>query len=175
MAGRASATPVRVLAYPGRAWVLIPTVPSDLRELFAFLHAYAREANNDYGEDDFEGETLAIALQCGRCLLVEFLGRHGLPTDWSSEMAVPTNEPESGADQAEEKREAAAVSSRSGGPPRLGRSASLKTDRGLTSIADTVVEKVAGIATREVRGVYGMGGGTARAIGCRDTAGWSCR
>ncbi len=80
-------------------------------------------------------------------------------------MAVPTNEPESGADPAEEKGEAAAVSSRSGGPPRLGRSASLKTDRGTTSIADTVVEKVAGIATREVRGVYGMGGGTARAIG----------
>ena len=80
-------------------------------------------------------------------------------------MAVPTNEPESGADRAEEKGEAAAVPGRSGGPPRLGRSASLKTDRGITSIADTVVEKVAGIATREVRGVYGMGGGTARAIG----------
>ena len=44
-------------------------------------------------------------------------------------------------------------------------SASLKSDRGVTSIADTVVAKVAGIATREVRGVYGMGGGTSRAIG----------
>jgi hypothetical protein len=32
-------------------------------------------ARADYGEDDFEGEIWAIALPCGRCLPVDFLGR----------------------------------------------------------------------------------------------------
>lgn len=41
----------------------------------------------------------------------------------------------------------------------------LVTDQGRTSIADTVVAKIAGIATREVSGVYDLGGGTARAVG----------
>jgi len=37
--------------------------------------------------------------------------------------------------------------------------------RGATSIADTVVTKVAGIAAREVGGVQDLGGGAARAVG----------
>lgn len=37
--------------------------------------------------------------------------------------------------------------------------------RGTTSIADSVVTKVAGIAAREVPGVYALGGGTTRALG----------
>jgi uncharacterized alkaline shock family protein YloU len=41
----------------------------------------------------------------------------------------------------------------------------LQTDRGATTIADTVVTKVASIATREVGGVYELGGGAARAVG----------
>ncbi|THG30347.1 Asp23/Gls24 family envelope stress response protein [Glaciibacter flavus] len=36
---------------------------------------------------------------------------------------------------------------------------------GKTTIADGVVAKVAGIAAREVRGVYALGGGGARALG----------
>lgn len=41
----------------------------------------------------------------------------------------------------------------------------LVTPHGKTSIADGVVAKVAGIATREVNGVYNVGGGAARAMG----------
>jgi uncharacterized alkaline shock family protein YloU len=41
----------------------------------------------------------------------------------------------------------------------------LVTDQGRTSIADGVVAKIAGIATREVDGVYAVGGGAARALG----------
>lgn len=38
-------------------------------------------------------------------------------------------------------------------------------NRGRTSIADIVVVKVAGIAAREIPGVYDMGGGLSRSIG----------
>jgi uncharacterized alkaline shock family protein YloU len=41
----------------------------------------------------------------------------------------------------------------------------LVTQEGRTSIADTVVAKIAGIAAREVSGVYALGGGTSRAVG----------
>ena len=41
----------------------------------------------------------------------------------------------------------------------------LQTDKGGTTIADAVVTKVAGTATREVGGVYQLGGGVARAVG----------
>lgn len=41
----------------------------------------------------------------------------------------------------------------------------LVTSHGKTTIADTVVEKIAGLATREVSGVHALGGGVARAFG----------
>lgn len=44
-------------------------------------------------------------------------------------------------------------------------SSALVSDKGRTSIADVVVSKIAGIATREVPGVYNVGGGAARAVG----------
>jgi uncharacterized alkaline shock family protein YloU len=48
----------------------------------------------------------------------------------------------------------------------------LITDRGRTTIADGVVAKIAGIAAREVSGVYNMGSGSARAVGAiRDRIG----
>ncbi len=40
----------------------------------------------------------------------------------------------------------------------------LVTPEGPTSIADTVVAKIAGISTREVSGVHALGGGSARAL-----------
>lgn len=41
----------------------------------------------------------------------------------------------------------------------------LVSSEGRTTIADGVVQKIAGIATREVSGVYSIGGGSARAFG----------
>jgi uncharacterized alkaline shock family protein YloU len=44
-------------------------------------------------------------------------------------------------------------------------SGGLQTEKGQTTIADPVVTKVAGLAAREVGGVYELGGGVARALG----------
>jgi uncharacterized alkaline shock family protein YloU len=52
-----------------------------------------------------------------------------------------------------------AVSRRGGDGPTL------QSEKGQTTIADPVVTKVAGIAAREVDGVYQLGGGVARALG----------
>lgn len=41
----------------------------------------------------------------------------------------------------------------------------LVTDTGNTTIAEGVVSKVAGLATREVPGIHDLGGGAARAVG----------
>lgn len=41
----------------------------------------------------------------------------------------------------------------------------LVSEQGRTSIADTVVSKISGIAAREISGVHDLGGGTARAVG----------
>ncbi|MDQ3578653.1 MAG: Asp23/Gls24 family envelope stress response protein [Actinomycetota bacterium] len=41
----------------------------------------------------------------------------------------------------------------------------LVTKQGSTTIADVVVQKIAGLATREVPGVYALGGGASRAFG----------
>jgi len=61
----------------------------------------------------------------------------------------------------------AAVATRGAGnrPDVSGPGAALQTERGNTTIADTVVTKVAGISAREVRGVHDLGGGVSRALG----------
>ncbi|GAA3210069.1 Asp23/Gls24 family envelope stress response protein [Oerskovia jenensis] len=45
------------------------------------------------------------------------------------------------------------------------RTSALASEHGSTTIADQVVAKIAGIATRNVQGVYAVGGGAARAFG----------
>ncbi|WP_241384601.1 Asp23/Gls24 family envelope stress response protein [Rhodococcus sp. CH91] len=46
-----------------------------------------------------------------------------------------------------------------------GAGSALATSHGHTSIADTVVSKIAGIATSEVSGVHSLGGGASRMVG----------
>ena len=48
---------------------------------------------------------------------------------------------------------------------RNGNDTALVSEQGRTSIADTVVSKIAGIATREISGVHDLGGGASRAVG----------
>ena len=50
--------------------------------------------------------------------------------------------------------------------PRVGGDlAPLATSQGRTQIADTVVSKIAGVAARDVSGVFKLGGGASRALG----------
>jgi uncharacterized alkaline shock family protein YloU len=49
--------------------------------------------------------------------------------------------------------------------PATTRGSDLETSQGKTTIADTVVSKIAGLATRQVTGVAGFGGGAARVMG----------
>ena len=53
----------------------------------------------------------------------------------------------------------------SGGVVAPQRAATLKSDNGTTVIADGVVAKIAGLATREIPGVYDMGKGVGRTFG----------
>jgi uncharacterized alkaline shock family protein YloU len=46
-----------------------------------------------------------------------------------------------------------------------GQPSELQTSKGNTTIADGVVQKIAGVSAREVSGVYALGGGAARTLG----------
>jgi uncharacterized alkaline shock family protein YloU len=50
-------------------------------------------------------------------------------------------------------------------PARQGSSSPLQTERGNTTIADSVVTKIASVAAQEVAGVHEMGSGASRTIG----------
>ena len=54
--------------------------------------------------------------------------------------------------------------SRSGGQAAPGKDA-LATDEGKISVADGVVQKIAGVAAREISGVHAMGASSSRAFG----------
>ncbi len=76
------------------------------------------------------------------------------------------------AEQSTEIGSGTSAARRGGGSGEVGRSSGgvgggtpLATERGKTSIAEGVVTKVAGIAAREVPGVYNLGGGATRALG----------
>lgn len=57
------------------------------------------------------------------------------------------------------------TSSTAGGALTQAAPSDLQTSQGNTTIADGVVQKIAGLAAREVSGVYALGGGAARAFG----------
>jgi uncharacterized alkaline shock family protein YloU len=76
-----------------------------------------------------------------------------------------------GSDKASDRAQAgnnanAGDGARRHGPPPMNRGAmSLVTEGGKTRIADSVVAKVAGLAARDIPGVYSMGAGMARRMG----------
>jgi uncharacterized alkaline shock family protein YloU len=59
----------------------------------------------------------------------------------------------------------ASTGSDAGGALTQAAPSALQTSQGNTTIADGVVQKIAGLAAREVAGVYALGGGAARAFG----------
>lgn len=59
----------------------------------------------------------------------------------------------------------ATMTAKKDGTNNNGDSGELLTDLGNTSVGDSVVAKIAGIAAREVSGVHQMGAGAARAFG----------
>jgi uncharacterized alkaline shock family protein YloU len=70
------------------------------------------------------------------------------------------------------EKDAAAIGARPGrsGNGSAQGGAKLKTDRGTTSIADSVVAKIVGLATREIPGVQAMGKSVARTMGALKSA-----
>ena len=67
-------------------------------------------------------------------------------------------------DKGSSSSQSMSVAGRAHGETSPSGESSLVTERGRTRIADTVVAKVAGIATREISGVHSLGGGAARAV-----------
>lgn len=63
------------------------------------------------------------------------------------------------------QRTAVAARGEQGRPSVSAAVSPLRTEHGATTIADQVVTKVAGVAAREIRGVYQLGGGISRALG----------
>ncbi len=86
---------------------------------------------------------------------------------------MPTNQTDSPADTATQTASDQTASSQSGGYPQRRpagsmqqpRRSELVTPRGKTSIAESVVEKIAGVSASEISGVHAMGKGRARALG----------
>lgn len=63
------------------------------------------------------------------------------------------------------KPDTATADPRTGAVGELERISALASTHGSTTIADTVVQKIAGLAAREISGVHDLGGGAARAFG----------
>jgi uncharacterized alkaline shock family protein YloU len=73
---------------------------------------------------------------------------------------MSTSNPSTAQSSASEKAAATEVSASGSGVP-----SKLQTSQGNTTIADSVVQKIAGVSAREVSGVHALGGGAARTLG----------
>jgi uncharacterized alkaline shock family protein YloU len=60
---------------------------------------------------------------------------------------------------------ASAVTTVSPATAATAQTTTLSTAQGTTTVADAVVQKIAGLATREINGVHELGGGASRAFG----------
>lgn len=67
--------------------------------------------------------------------------------------------------QSSERPQSSSGGGQSGSVTKASGGRDLVTGQGRTTIADTVVQKIAGLAAREVSGVFKLGGGAARAFG----------
>jgi uncharacterized alkaline shock family protein YloU len=87
------------------------------------------------------------------------VGETGKELDFMAQNSETSQHAQSTTDRVENRR---IPETRAGGPPaRLAD----ETSQGKTTIAASVVQKIAGIAAREISGVYAMGGGVSRAFG----------
>lgn|SRR6476661_5872864 len=73
---------------------------------------------------------------------------------------MSSSNPSTAQSSASEQASTTDVSTSGAGAP-----SKLQTSQGNTTIADSVVQKIAGVAAREVSGVHALGGGAARTLG----------
>ena len=94
------------------------------------------------------------------------IGQNFFRQRWSNPLDAYSNGGTDGRAEHERERERGGRDAQGGQASEgLGPDTPLSSERGNTTIADTVVTKVASIAAREVRGVYDLGGSVSRAVG----------
>jgi uncharacterized alkaline shock family protein YloU len=76
-----------------------------------------------------------------------------------------THSPPANANSPADMKSTPAAASTSSEKVTMSQATLLATGQGTTTVADTVVQKIAGLATREINGVFDLGGSASRAFG----------